>query len=708
MAETTLQLRIGVTRDKGFLFRTCIRPPMSVTVGNGPEALLRIDDPDLPSAHNLFSVGRTACLLDFRPEWPIKLFRDDQPITGRELLEEGIAFRRGKRHLLRMLPGTRGAIRVGNVRLLFKWEEVPVGDAGEVPLQDLGAVPRCHACGLAMRDALAREGLFARCDACRAMNRFVDPDAAYRRPEPAVRGERVDPADPLGPRIRDASPSQKLAALEEEADTMLGVPIFVPLTSLDLPPLNPDARPAGSPGRQETPRDLRAAREPIKALEGMRTVLSRSPFLGPRPARTATPEVPRGQTPDDSLDAAADSPDHPDSSLEPIDTSHAVDEADETADGGRLQPVSELEAISGEVAPRPLPPRRPLPHQQHPALDPAALRAAAEAARIAAEAQARETKSTRHEAVLAEAFYTAELEAMAPRLPDGIIPWDTMTTLSARSEFEEEKGRMTAPLRGAARVDGRSLEDHAGLLVAAAGLAVLSLGLYLVLSRGDAPEPAVEAATQSPAAPSPAPPPPKSAHDRVAHRAGSYIKVLPGDPTPIAVHVDAFRLDRTEVTLGAYRAFLDATGRNSPVAWSIAAPGDDPSLPVTGASYGDAEDYCLWAGGRLPTESQWERAASGDDGRAYPWGDAFSSELVVAGEALEPVGSRPGGASSSGELDLLGSVPEWVARGSGEPFLKGGGVAPWNRREYLSLSARILPAAERWEPGPGFRCAADP
>ncbi len=722
MAETTLQLRIGVTRDKGFLFRTCVRPPLSVTVGSGPDALLRIDDPDLPASHTLFSVGRTACLLDFRPEWPIKLFRDDRPITGRELLEEGIAFRRGKRHLLRMLPGTRGAIRVGNVRLLFKWEEVPIGEAGEVPLQDLGAMPRCHACGLAMRDALAREGLFARCDACRAMNRFVDPEAAYRRPDPRPRGERVDPANPLGPRIEDVSPSQKLAALEAEADTMIGVPIFAPLTGLDLPKLTPEVRPAGTPGRQDTPPDLRAAREPIKALEGMRTVLSRSPFLGPRPSRHAVPEVARGQQAGADGAPVDEEPGRPaeqESSLEPVNTSRSVDEADETADGGHLQPVSELgwTAEPPEENPareeRPLPPRRPLPHQQHPALDPDALRAAAEAAKIASEAQERETSTTKHDAVMEDAFYTAELEAMAPRLPDGLVPWDTMTVLSARSEFGEEAGRMHSPVSAPTRREGRLLEDNAGLLVASAGLAVLGLGLYLLLSRGE-PEPETEPvpAAETPAVPEAAPAPKQSpsglAIDRVLHSAGSYVKVLAGDPTPVSVRVDAFRLDRTEVTLGAFRTFLDATGRDSPAAWSISAPGDDPQLPVTGASYGDAEDFCLWAGGRLPTESQWERAATGADGRTYPWGDTFTQDKVVAGESLEPVGSKLGGASPSGELDLVGSVPEWVARGSSEPFLKGGGIAPWNRREYLTLFARILPAAERWEPGPGFRCAADP
>ena len=814
MQETTLQLRVGVTRDRGFLFRTCIRPPTSVTVGSAASALLRIDDPDVPLEYTLFSVGRTACLLDFRPGWSVKLFRDEQPISGEELLAEGTAFRRGDRTLLQMIPGTRGAIRIGGVRILFKWEEVPLSDVGEVPLRGVGSVPRCHACGLAMRDALAREGLFARCDSCRAINRFVDPDAPYRVLAPRTASLRVDPADPLGPRVPDVSASQKIASLEEEADTMLGVPLFAPVTGLQLPVLPEGARPAGVAGRADTPIDLRAAREPMKALEGMQTVLARNPFLGRRPVRPVVPDSARGhqagaadgsfnedtapdpartpplvpphtEDPDDE-DTLADPARRPPSAGSPA---HGEPEAHEPPLGdGPSTPAPDAGATVGvpvsSQPPEPLAPhvptesraaRRPRararPHQQHKALDSNLLRAAvadatggdisgnanATGGDISGDADAtadddanslwelklplasmavddslrsisgvadedEDDASLSQDGLLADAFYTSELEAIAPRLPDGLVPWDTMSVLSARSEFQEQAGRITG-LAVPVRPRRRTLEDNAGLLVAAAGFSLLALGVFLVLFRSPNPAPppaSTPAPLATPAPLSALPPltaltpltatpraPSAPATGRVKLPACSYVKSVPGDPTPISVRVEAFRLDRREVTVAEYRAFLIATGRREPTAWAIHRPSSDDRAPMAGASYPDAEDFCLWAGGRLPTEAEWERAAAGPDGRAYPWGNQFAEGRAASGASLEAVGSHPEGASPDGVHDLIGNVVEWVAVPDGaEPFLKGGGAAPWNRREYLGISPRILPTAERWAPGPGFRCAA--
>ena len=392
-------------------------------------------------------------------------------------------------------------------------------------------------------------------------------------------------------------------------------------------------------------------------------------------------------------------------------------------------------ALDGPILPRP---RARLP-QQHTALDRDLLRAAVEGARgdeadstagddgsdglwelkapqamMAADASLAEASGVSLDGDeptpsvdggLADAFYTAELEAMDPRLVDGSVPWDTMSVLSARSEFGEQAGRVTG-LAPAAPPPRRGLEDHAGVLVATAGLAVLALGLFLVLTR--APEELPPAATPTPAVARPAPDAPSGVvRGRVDLPALSYVKTVAGDPTPISVRVEAFRIDRQEVTVGDYQAFLDATDRADPTAWAIHRPSDDPLLPVTGVSYPDAEDFCLWAGGHLPTENEWERAATGADGRAYPWGHQLAPGRAADGEALARTGAHPDGASPSGVQDLVGNAVEWVAAPDGvEPFLKGGGAAPWNRREYLGVFARILPAAERWAPGPGFRCAA--
>lgn len=129
------------------------------------------------------------------------------------------------------------------------------------------------------------------------------------------------------------------------------------------------------------------------------------------------------------------------------------------------------------------------------------------------------------------------------------------------------------------------------------------------------------------------------------------------------VMLDAFLIDKYEVSNGNYGEFMNQTGHPAPAYW------DDPRLnkseqPVVGVNWYDAKAYCEWRGKRLPTEAEWEKAARGPSGNLYPWGDQFDEARANFGrraEATAPVTAYPEGASYYGALNMAGNVFEWVA-----------------------------------------------
>jgi formylglycine-generating enzyme required for sulfatase activity len=131
-----------------------------------------------------------------------------------------------------------------------------------------------------------------------------------------------------------------------------------------------------------------------------------------------------------------------------------------------------------------------------------------------------------------------------------------------------------------------------------------------------------------------------------------------------AVTLDAFWIDKTEVTNGQYRKCVEAGTCEEPSCWDN---GDlnATDQPVVCVTWDDAQAYAVWAGGRLPTEAEWEKAARGTDGRLYPWGsnvpDCQRANYKGCVERTVSVGSHPDGASPYGALDMAGNVWEWVA-----------------------------------------------
>jgi serine/threonine protein kinase/tetratricopeptide (TPR) repeat protein len=150
--------------------------------------------------------------------------------------------------------------------------------------------------------------------------------------------------------------------------------------------------------------------------------------------------------------------------------------------------------------------------------------------------------------------------------------------------------------------------------------------------------------------------------------AGEFLYGDPEAATVRKIHLDGFFIDRTEVIGAEYEQFVKKTGARPPDSWegSTTCPPELRSCAVYNVSWFEAMEYAHWAGKRLPTELEWEKAARGADGRRFPWGNRFDSRRCTwhdtpAGESTLVVGRWRRGASPYDCLDMAGNVWEWTA-----------------------------------------------
>jgi serine/threonine protein kinase len=246
---------------------------------------------------------------------------------------------------------------------------------------------------------------------------------------------------------------------------------------------------------------------------------------------------------------------------------------------------------------------------------------------------------------------------------------------------------------------------------------VVGGGLYFVLRPHAVIVPPASAAVVPPVLP-----------PTVSTSTGEMILIPAGDfefgENKQRVPLPAFYIDKTEVSNGAYAEFCQASGRSLPDGF----PRNKPDYPVGNVTILDAHAFANWAGKRLPTAKEWEKAARGVDGRAFPWGNENDPARANVGtQHTQPVNSHLDGASPYGVLQMVGNVWELIDQlippseeamenfriklpippRADEPWYQiRGGSFDRPLAQNVIWDSTTVPA--RWkDPNIGFRCAKD-
>lgn len=187
----------------------------------------------------------------------------------------------------------------------------------------------------------------------------------------------------------------------------------------------------------------------------------------------------------------------------------------------------------------------------------------------------------------------------------------------------------------------------------------------------------------------------------------------PGRDAPLSeAYLDSYWIGRTEVTNAQYRSCVEEGVCDAEPLREL--KGNRDNYPVTNITREQAQTFCEWLGGRLPSDDEWEKAARGVDARIYPWGDAWPSvyndlsnlplylDAAGNGRDLFPAGNFPLGQSPYGVMEMSGNAWEWVQSGN----IRGGSCDPAESYDYriLMRSAHRGQTAKEKSYYIGFRC----
>jgi formylglycine-generating enzyme required for sulfatase activity/tRNA A-37 threonylcarbamoyl transferase component Bud32 len=233
--------------------------------------------------------------------------------------------------------------------------------------------------------------------------------------------------------------------------------------------------------------------------------------------------------------------------------------------------------------------------------------------------------------------------------------------------------------------------------------------------------------------------PPSTPHGEVVHPVdGSLLVRVPAGPFTMGdwlkrhqLELPDYYISRHPITNRQYRHYLSTTGEMGNVRWQLYAQKYGEDVPAAQVSWFEAQAYAKWAGLRLPTGAEWEKAARGEDGRKWPWGDEWEASACCTGlvgpdarpaKAPIAVGQFPHGVSPYGCHDMAGNVWEWCSsKFRPYPFQAGDGRedpegrepreirgGAWTSTHLTSVSAREGLKPDQASDYVGFRVVGDP